>query len=245
MNSNASSFIKNRQNETSITDNRVKSILWYFEECNKIQKADKITYSKSWVKENTQIDFEDYLKFEFIDNYLSKNKHLLNGKFSELETINFSAETQKRYIDTSINMQRVDKIDIFIDRLGIQNEWNEVEENIYFAVECKRIGKLSDTSKYVADIEKFTTRNHTNLRLPFEGQLAFIENESLDVIQITEKINAKLKKHQIITTKKYLCATNINSSNNIYYSEHKKNFNKKDHFCIYHLFLNYSKIVLN
>lgn len=245
MSFNATSFINNRPNRTSITSNRIKAILWYFEECNRLQSDEGVKYSISWVRENTKINFEDYLKFEFIDNYLTRNKHLLKDRISELENINFVAETQKRYIDTTDNnLQKVDKIDIFISRLGVQNEWSDVDENIYFSVECKRIKKLSDTSDYVSDIAKFTTRQHTNLRLPFEGQLAFVENISLSNSSITKKINSHLEEHQVINTEKYLSYTNIHSSDNIYHSTHRKSFGKNELFSVYHLLFDYTKIVL-
>src|SRR5690606_21935952 len=116
---------------------------------------------------------------------------------------------------------------------------------IYFAIECKRIKSLSDTASYVDDIRKFSERNYKETRLPFEGQLAFVENESLSNDQIKKQINLKLKSHTVVRTKKYLSKINFHPPNNVYYSEHKKNFSKNELFTIYHLFFNYSKIVLN
>ena len=244
MNFNAARFINNRINQTSITNHRIQSILWYFVECNKLQIRDKVIYSISWVKEQTTLSFEDYLKFEFVDNYLSRNKSLLKDKLSELEGINFSCETQKRYWDTSDHKQKVDKIDIFISRLGLQKEWNEVDENIYFAVECKRIKDLGDIRLYIRDIEKFTTRNHTNLRIPYEGQLAFIENGEIEINILVNKINSNLADHSVVRTEKFLTSTNINKSDTVYNSAHRKGFDKNDFFEIFHMFFNYSKIVV-
>lgn len=243
---NASNFIQNRKNVFSVTEKRIKNILWYIIECNNIfLNETSIPYSKKWVKDNTTITFEDYLKFELIDKSLVKNKHLLNDKLSVLESINFSAETQKRYIDTD-GKQKPDKIDVYINKLGLQNEWNESDENIYFAIECKRIKILSDAKNYIIDIDKFCKRNHTNLRLPFEGQIGFIENPKLNHSAISTEINKELKNGTSISTTNYL--KNIELHNNFkgsYSSTHRKNFGKNSAFSIYHLLFNYSKIVSN
>ncbi len=242
--SNASSFINGRTNALSITDNRIKQILWYIIECYHILIDDNKTYSQIWVKQNTTLNFEDYLKFEFIYNYLIPNKILLKDKLSELEEINFAAETQKRYIDTD-GKQKPDKIDICINKLGLQKVWNDADENIYFVIECKRIKQLSDTKEYVLDIEKFCNRNYSNLRLPFEGQIAFIENQKLSHANVTKEINNCLKKSSTITTESYLSILKLHSIIDCsYHSSHKKNFSENDHFSIYHLLLNYSGIVL-
>lgn len=243
---NASNFIQNRKKVFSVTEKRIKSILWYIIECNSIFLSEtSIPYSKSWVKNNTTITFEDYLKFELIDKYLVKNKHLLNGKLSALENINFSAETQKRYVDTD-GKQKPDKIDVYINKIGLQKEWNESDENIYFAIECKRIKILSDAKEYIIDIDKFCNRNHTNLRLPFEGQIGFIENAELTHSTISTEINNKLKNGTSINTTNYLKNVELhNAFEGSYSSTHRKNFGNNDVFSIYHLLFDYSKIVSN
>lgn len=243
--SNASRFIQNRTNVLSITNNRITQILWYIIECHRIFVAENKTYSKTWVRQNTSFHFEDYLKFEFIDNYLTPNKYLLKNRLSELEEINFAAETQKRYIDTD-GKQKPDKIDICINKLGLQKEWNNSDENIYFVIECKRIKQLSDAHDYIIDIEKFCNRNYSNLRLPFEGQIAFIENPNLTYNLIKDEINNRLKTTTTITTDSFL--SNIKLHNTLdcsYHSSHKKNYNKKEQFSIYHLMFDYSKVIFD
>ncbi|WP_316786425.1 hypothetical protein [Pedobacter frigiditerrae] len=241
---NASNFIQHRKNIFSVTDKRIKTILWYIIECNNLFLKNTINpYSKKWVATNTTISFEDYLKFELIDNYLVKNKHLLNGRLSVLENINFSAETQKRYIDSD-GKQKPDKIDIYINKIGLQKEWNENDENIYFAVECKRIKILSDTKNYILDISKFCSRNHSNLRLPFEGQIGFIENSKLNHLHISGEINNELKKGSTINTTSPLKSIDLHSNfDGGYSSSHKKSFDNYDIFSIYHLLFDYSAVV--
>lgn len=245
MGSDASNFINNRT--VSITQKRIKGILSYVCECYKACKTDKANnpYSISVETKNSTIHFEDFLKFELIDNYLNPNKTLFQNKISELEEIHFAPETQERYLDDD-NREKPDKIDIYINKLGLQNEWKTKNNNIYFAIECKRIQKLSDAREYVGDIEKMTKRNYKNLRLPFEGQLAFIENPKLNYITISAKVNEVLKKNGIITTNKYLTPEKLHSSiDSTYNSEHLKNFDEKSPFWVYHLLLDYSQIVVN
>jgi hypothetical protein len=134
------------------------------------------------------------------------------------------------YIDID-GKQKPDKIDVYINKLGLQNEWNENDENIYFTIECKRIKILSDAKNYIIDIDKFCNRNHSNLRLPFEGQIGFIENLKLNHSAISTGINNNLKIGTSINTMDYL--KNIKLHNNFegsYSSMHRKNFGSNDVF---------------
>ena len=197
----ASGFILNRK--YSITESRIRNILWYVIECYMLFKEDFV-YSKKEVRQSTTIAFEDYLRNRFVQDYLVKNKDLLKQKTSVLEEINFLYETQKEYIDIQDDKQKPDKIDIYINKLGLRDVWKENDENIYFAIECKRIEILSDSSKYIGDTEKFTNRNYIDTRLPFEGQLAFIENSSITHIKLSNEINKKLNEKKNIITNSIL-----------------------------------------
>ena len=162
-----------------------------------------------------------------------------------MDDISFEGETQKRYLDAKDGKEKPDKIDIYINRLGLRSEWGGKSE-VYFSIECKRIRIASDTSDYVNDIEKFTSRNHTNTRLPFEGQLAFIEEYSLDHLYISTEICKRLEKSTTIKTNQYLKPTKIHPIHSCTYrSEHTKNFRKNEVFTIDHLLLDYSEIVVN
>ena len=239
----ASGFILNRK--YSITESRIRNILWYVIECYMLFKED-VVYSKKEVRQNTTIAFEDYLRNRFIQDYLVKNKDLLKQKTSALEEINFLYETQKEYIDSQDNKQKPDKIDIYINKLGLRDVWKENDENIYFAIECKRIEILSDTSTYIGDIEKFTNRNYIDTRLPFEGQLAFIENSSITHIKLSNEINKKLKEKQNIITYGILNPISIHTRfDGTYLSMHKRNTDKQESFSIYHLLFDYSSIVVD
>jgi hypothetical protein len=242
--SNASTFILNRKDALSITNQRIRYIISYVIECHWLLLSDNVTYSQTWVQQNTTFHFEDYMKFKFLDDYLIPNKHLLNDVISELEEINFAPETQKRYIDTD-GKQKPDKIDICINKLGLQKVWNDNDENVYLAIECKRIRQLSDTNDYIVDIEKFCNRNYTHLRLPFEGQIAFIENSKLTHVDVKNGINDRLNISSTITTCSLLSSIKLHSKIQCsYISRHKKNFIPKERFSIYHLMFDYSGVVL-
>lgn len=243
MDSSANQFTETRK--YNITQNRIRQILSYVLECHKIFLNDGITYSKSEISNSGTVMFEDHLKFEFVEKYLVKNKFLLQSKISQLEEINFACESQQRYIDASDNKLKPDKIDIYINKLGLKNILKEDDENIYFAIECKRIKILSDTKDYVLDIQKYVDRNHINFRLPFEAQIAFIENVNLNHKIISDKVISILK-DSIIVTDSFLLPEKLHSSvDGTYSSVHKKNFGSKDSFLIYHLMFDYSKVVLN
>jgi len=246
--SDASQFIQHRKDAFSITNKRITQIISYICECYGICVKDKLTtpYSKSTVAQNSTLTFEDFLKFDLIDNYLNVYKHLFKNKVTELEGIHFSAETQERYIDLIDSKQKPDKIDIYVDRLGLQNEWMTQNNQVYFAIECKRIKILSDTKAYIEDIKKVTSRNHTNLRLPFEGQIAFIENTKLDHTMMVKRANTILSENSEIHTLQYLKFKNFHSTFKATYSSvHTKNFGRNESFLVYHLLLDYSKIVMN
>jgi hypothetical protein len=238
----ASGFILNRK--YSITESRIRNILWYIIECYIILCKEGTLYSKKYVSQNTTIPFEDYLRNRFIQDYLVRNKNLLKQKVSVLEEINFLYETQKEYIDSLDNKQKPDKIDIYINKLGLRDVWKENDENIYLAIECKRIEKLSDTTKYVSDIEKFTNRGYIDIRLPFEGQLAFIENSSITYKEVSNEINKKLNNKKTIITDSFLTQILIHTEfRGTYLSKHKRNTDKHESFSIYHLLFDYSNII--
>jgi len=233
-------FIHNRKN--TITENQIENIIWYIIECYLLIVSNKEKYSKIWVKEKTNLKFENYLRNRLVEDYLVKNKTILIQKISSLNEINFIYETEKEYIDLQDNITKMDKIDIYINKLGLQNEWKDYDENIYFALECKRINKLSDAARYTSDIQKFVNRKHINTRLPFEGQIAFIEDKNISHVVLCGKVNEILTTHKTIITKKYLNEIILNNKfNGVYLSLHERNTGTN--FTIYHLFFDYSNIV--
>ncbi|HBS87089.1 MAG: hypothetical protein A2W91_02635 [Bacteroidetes bacterium GWF2_38_335] len=103
---------------------------------------------------------------------------------------------------------------------------------------------MSDTKNYFLDIEKFCTRDYIKLRLPFEGQISFIENPELTHSMISDEINKHLHSSTTITTSGYLKNVKLhNDFKSSYSSSHKRNFLKNERFSIYHLMFDYSGVV--
>lgn len=243
--SSASNFIRNRGNDiTALTSNRIDAIIWYFAECYQIICIDKPTYNIS--RNNSKVKFEDFLRFRLVTDYLRKNKAVIKNKCAELSEINFHCEEQFEYYDTNEKENRADKIDISVTRLALQETWNDEDENIYFAIECKRIKILSDCEDYTLDTEKFANRNYKSTRLPFEGQLAFIENNTLTHSSASNEINRRLPSRKKLTTKQPLKNVIKHTVfNGCYHSIHNRNSTYKEKFEVYHLLFDYSSFVIS
>ncbi len=243
MSNNAQSFILARRNPISITRTRINSIFNYIIYCYLLSITKGVTYSKS--TKNSKQKFEDYLKTKLVDDYLRKNKDYFKATGSGIENISFGKEEVEIYTNNA-SVEQEDKIDIYIRELGLQNTWSkDGKEEIYFAIECKRIESLPDTTYYIGDIKKYVERKHTSLRLPFEGMIAFIENNNISPVELSAKISEKLKQTNIDTIQFLTFEMIYSGFNGSYISIHKKNFDNKDLFTVIHLLLDYSKIVVN
>jgi hypothetical protein len=232
MNLDASNYIKNRQ-KLSLTRQRIREVLVCV--INSYEKiiSDGVMFDYS---KRGKIKQEDFLRNRLVDDYLETELMSL-----ELGTERFTVnkETSEEYSHLIDNVLHNDPIDIHIVDKAQQESWGK-NTKPYFAIECKRI--LSSVSDYIGDTKKFTERDYTKLRLPFEGQLGFVENSSLNHISISKKINKNLFSNtEIVTTKQlepHKLKDNFDAS---YLSSHKKKNNAD--FTVFHLFLNYSKIV--
>lgn len=245
MQADAFSFISGRKDPLSLTKNRIDAIIWYACECYKLLGSAKLKIKKSAVISEEVSHFEDHLKMHFVDEYLVKHKVLLKSRMSALEDVNFLYENVKQYIGED-GKKRSDKIDIFINKLGLHDLWQTNDEHVYFVFECKIISVLSDTSNYIDDIKKFCDRNYTQLRLPFEGMIGFLSSTKNTDTVVANEINRRLavttsiKTDQPLTT--LLMANEFSGS---YHSIHKKNFGTASPFEIFHLLFDYSSIIEN
>jgi hypothetical protein len=184
-----------------------------------------------------KIKHEDFLRNRLVDDYLDIELSLL-----EIGTDYFTVNKEVSEEYTSIVDAELhnDPIDIHIVDKALKDSWGN-NSKPYFAIECKRLGSISN---YVDDTKKFTERNYTRLRLPYEGQLGFIENPEWSHKIVSDKVNDNLSKNKEIQTTKQLEAFILNDKfEGCYSSQHKKRDNTL--FTIYHLFLDYTKIVLN
>lgn len=241
MDFNASEFNASRHTINSLTKKRVKSILSYVLECHKLLLEDKVKFSLAEIK-TTKIKPENKFRNYFVDNYLRKNNHLLNFSSTDNEFTFFDKESEETF--TEDNIEQTDKIDIYIRDKALSSSFGS-NENVYFAIECKRIKIKSDSKEYVLDIEKFSKRSHITTRLPFEGQIAFIENIKLNHESIKDEINLILKQTPTFKTDLLLQEAKLHSSiDGTYLSKHRRSFNNKA-FLIYHLMLDYTKVVVN
>lgn len=235
MNLNASAYIKNRK-KLALTQKRVKQILVCV--INSYEKIVTEGVIFDYSKRGTYSK-EDFLTSELAENYLQNELNLLNINTTDFSFVSHNSE-EKYY--NEFDKPRPDKIDIQIVDTALKNSLSN-REKIYFAIECKRLS--TTITDYVSDIEKYIKRPKYKMhRLPFEGQLGFIENARLTHQVIHKKINNNLSKNTDIETIKQLEPIILKERfESSYYSEHKKKDNTP--FSIFHLFFDYSNIVLN
>lgn len=234
MSMNAYNFSKNRK-RLSLTQLRIKKILICV--INSYEKiiSDGVVYDYS---DKGRIKEEDYLRNRLVDDYLEYELSSI-----EIGTNNFTVnkEVSEEYRSFLDGQLHDDPIDIHIVDYALKNFW-EQKTKPYFAIECKRL--VNSVSGYVNDTKKATERGYSRLRLPFEGQLGFIENNSWKHNTVVGLINKNLNSNSSIETTRNLAAfvlkDNFSAS---YISEHMKK--NKTLFSVYHLFFDYSKIICN
>ena len=231
---NASNFSKNRK-RLSLTQLRVNKILTCV--INSYEKiiSDGIVYNYSKIG---SIKEEDYLRNRLVDDYL---EYELSTIESGTNSFTVNKEVSEEYRGLLDGELHDDPIDIHVVDYALKNSWGQ-KTKPYFAIECKRL--IKSVSSYVNDTKKATERDYSKLRLPFEGQLGFIENNSWNYNKVVEIINKNLLSNSNIQTIKQLEPLELkNNFKGSYLSEHKKKDNKA--FSVYHLFFDYTKIVLN
>ena len=104
---------------------------------------------------------------------------------------------------------------------------------------------ITGKSGYISDIEKFCNRNHIKTRLSIEGQIAFIENESITHNILYNVINENLQNRKSIITDGFLNKIVLNDKfEATYLSRHQRNTSIQI-FSIYHLFFDYTNIVVD
>ncbi|MCL2063898.1 MAG: hypothetical protein FWG98_05960 [Candidatus Cloacimonetes bacterium] len=241
---NANTF---KSKEEKVTEYHVRQIVSYIIYCYLQILADKKTYDYS---EKGKIAKEEFLRNGLVNDYLQKsyNKKYYKQYISDNPSveITFHPEETMTYNDSETQILSTDKIDISIWENSLQAIWSEKSDNeIRFAVECKRIKKLSDALNYISDTENFCFRNYVNTRLAFEGQIAFIEDIMMSCSKLKEKINEILLNHETIITSQFLEPVVLNDKfEGTYLSKHLRVSNKQ-YFSVYHLFFDYSSIVVN
>lgn len=246
MQSNPSLFNQHRKqkNESwSIVKYQVEQIMRYVIDCYICMLCDAPKFSMSGMKETTTYKFEDYLSDRFVDDYLRVRK---DEYFSQtlLNQIIFTKQSSENYTDCNTKLKQPDFIDIYITNLQLDKVLSSNPQP-YFAIECKRIRKSGSIDEYISDIKKFADREHSQTRLPYEGQIAFIENPKFSHCLVAQNINKKLQSKESIETIQVLKSKVIHEGfEGSYYSKHFKNFGENNGFAIYHLLFDYTKIVI-
>lgn len=246
MPSNLQQFNQHRRQNNpkgGVVNTTVSEIMRYVIDCYLVMLNDKQILYKSEFEETTTYKFEDLLSDRFVDDYLKMNR---DGYFSQtqLSQIIFTKQSSERYIDCNTHIHQPDLIDVYITGLNLDKELCSNPQP-YFAIECKRIYKSGSVDLYIDDIRKFTERDYYLARLPIEGQLAFIEDSKFTYPIAVEKINQKLETHSSIVTTQLLQPKHFhNGFYASYSSRHKRNFGERNAFSIYHLFFDYTNIVI-
>jgi hypothetical protein len=250
MSSGAKKFVAGRLTSLALTHQRVNSILGYIAYCHDQQMNEGHWYSRGWVKENSSDKFENFLKKRLVHNYLKKYKKAFSTGFgSPIEDISFECEPEMPYIkfdkQKKIQKEANDRIDIKVNRLGLQNAWKDQDDqDIYLALECKILSALGDNAAYQGDLQKFCDRNYLQFRLPIEGMIAFKEHQQPGTAAYTTDLNKRLVKCRTIITLQLLKPNTLPVRfGESFFSKHCRNFNGKAGFTVCHLYLDYSQLI--
>jgi hypothetical protein len=238
-----------RPKEERLTQKRVEMIMQYIIYCYDKMLSDGKKYSKS-AKLNllgTKYNLEEYLNEKLVEDYLgnSDNRQFYKENISDSKHIDlvFNCESKQTYTENEI--RKDDFIDIKVNETELSDIWGKagIKEQIHLAIECKIIE--NGYSEYVSDIEKMCARKFNTLRLPFEGQIAYMNNSKYTHNSVSNGIKNNLSNHRKIKTNQPLIQKSIkNSFKASYLSKHFRNHNNEE-FSIYHLLFDYSNIIIN
>ena len=236
---NANNF---KTDKNRVIESHVRKIMRYVIDCYYLILKDEKKYDYS---KRGKIKQEDFLRNGLVDDYMRENIHLLNDKPINQYSIEsyINKESAESYYDAEDGLLHDDKIDIKIEYPNLKLDLKD--RTAYFAIECKRITENADSKEYISDTIKFSQRIYKKGRLPYEGQIGFIENSKISHSSLYPIINEKLKYTTNLTTIKKLEPTELKPDfEGSYLSIHKKSNEKKDKFSVFHLFFNYSNFVL-
>ncbi|TAF74419.1 MAG: hypothetical protein EAZ53_09255 [Bacteroidetes bacterium] len=240
---NASNFKANSLEKS--TRLRVKLIMKYIIHCYLMMVKEGKTYSFS---EKGKLKKEDFLRNGLVNDYLSQkpNKDYFKNHISDEPKfeIFFQKEELQEYEIGGVKQE--DFIDISVKDSILSSLSGEISnDEIRLAVECKRVKNNNDYLEYTKDIQKFADRPYTTFRLPYEAQIAFIENEQLNPAIVSKEICLILEKSQSIQTTQNLIPIKIHDNFEAsYHSSHKRNHSENIEFSITHLFFNYFEVVV-
>ncbi len=165
--------------------------------------------------------------------YLKKNKHSF-----DLKNLGFEIEVGVIKIDS----KNVKFIDIKVTNAS-HYFLGEYDEDIYYAIECKRLDEYSQKIQYYIEggILRFVNADYSK-NLPLAIMIGYVEKGDLSII--VNKINEKLdhRPSDIKTLQKLTERSVISTFNSCYCSKHLKNDNLGK-INLYHLLLNYESLI--
>lgn len=234
---------------------RFIKVLEYIVFCYELQLFDKQQYSQNECEQNTSNGnrFEECLT-EHLVSYLQNNKQALDFGNDEID---FEVRDDVRnpyFLENKSKHQFIDvaftgfltKTERLTDFAGL------VREKIYFPFEAKRVNKMnfntqkqeSNIPEYAEEVTKFLENRIYQHRFPYEGMIGYIEKAHKELNKIILDVNRALSKLE--TTTQNLQPYTLSNSDFKYchLSKHTKNDENKTNKEIYHLFLNYSTIVV-
>ena len=236
-------FVDKRRKIGLNAENLFKKVIEYFVFCYQLQISDEVKYSRSFIENKTKGKKpENYLRNRFLYDYLRKKKSEFSNK--KVERLYFLPEPGVEYEGNG--KEGDDLVDIFVTALPQDciNSKYDIEDH-YFAFECKRIkNKQTIDNEYLTDITKFISRDYwkTGFRFPFNGMIGFVEHKTPEIPKIIDNLKIKM------SAKKYNTVSNlqkyeIHDFDFCEISKHNHITEKKE-ITVYHLFLNYSKIIV-
>lgn len=236
---------------------RFIKVLEYIVFCYELQLADKKTYSQKECLKTTTYEskFEEYLTEFFVNDYLQENKHLLDlGN----RNIRFEVREDLKNPYFHENKSKKQRIDIAFTGITTEierkNKFDGISsEKIYFAFEAKRVNFMrfetgkpeSNISQYIIETDKFLENRKYKHRFPFEGMVGYVESTVEQTIpEMINEIRTKLVDKT--TTTQNLQKFDLPNSDFEFcqLSKHIKNDENKTEKEIYHLFLDYSTMVV-
>lgn len=182
---------------------------------------------------------EDYLKYN-LTNHLRKYKKF----FPEIMHLLFLYETGE--YDEDKDTESSNDIAVFnTDPRFIRGSNEELtHEDYYFSFECKRLKDLGKNRLYIQQGIKRYVENSYARAMPFAGMIGFVE--AGDITSIKDDINCRLSEWNEkgeVTTIELLRFFKIEKDFKYSYSSKHERV-KNTSICLYHIFLDYTPIIL-
>lgn len=232
-----------------LTQMRVQMVMEYIAYCYQKMIKEGKTYKKEYFfnEDKTRCNLEEGLSEKLVDDYLGifDNINYYKNFISDKPDVNLYFNNEAKQSYTEKNTIKDDYIDIKVQETGLSEllSGKFVQQQVHLAIECKVVE--NGYSEYVSDIKKMCDRSFNTPRLDFEGQIAYITNLNYTHLSVASGVNKNLDSNSEIITiqdlKPKMISPKIDFS---YLSMHKRNYNQKP-FSVYHLMLDYTKIVLN